>query len=161
MGDEVKWFRVVDPLSPLFGSDVRCASEEDGWMLIDGLRRVDIFMGDRPFQLLAPEGEDLGLRIDSDCLRESHVQDDVVELVTDRPFGISIDEGEMTRDDGLTLTIARFERAVQVALKAGDDELLATKTFVGDPEFAGADILEMFERGDDVDDITFALKRRD
>lgn len=167
MGDDVKWFRVTDPLSPLFGCDVdgylldkAFGNGRDGFV-VTGLRRVDIFMGDRPFQLVAKDDEDLGIMVDAAMLKESAIQDDIVELVTDRPFGIAIDEGEMTRDDGLTLSIARFERAVQIAMQGPDGDLIASKTFVGDPEFVGAEILEMFEDGADQDDIVFALKRRD
>ena len=169
MGENIHgWYRVIDPLNPLFGCDVKISDSSAvvsaggsklHWKII-AMRRVDIFVGDRPFQLIAPEGEDLGLFIDPDHLEESQIQDDVVELTTARPFGISLDEGELTRDDGLTLNVARYERAVQMALSVNDD-LLATKTFVGDPEFVGQHILDMFEDGASQDDIVYELKRRD
>jgi hypothetical protein len=165
------WYRVIDPLSPLFGCDVKGAPVVNlglpmgEYLSISALRRVDVFVGNRPFQLVAPEGLFLGLLIDVEQLELSPIQDDVVELADDRPFGRCIDESEMTRADGLTLRIARYERGQQVALDEGlGGKLLASRTF-GAPD--GADstglraVINMFADERPVDDITYELKRRD
>jgi hypothetical protein len=157
------WYRVIDPLSPLYGCDVRGTSSEP-WLTIVALRRVDVFVGNRPFQLVAPEGQSLGLLIDVEQLELSPIQTDVVELDTGRPFGRCIDESTMTRGDGLTLRIARYERAQQVALDDNRGTLLASRTF-GTPD--GADspglraAINMFADDVAADDITYELKRRD
>ncbi len=154
-----KWFRVVDPLSPLFGCDVTViGSTLKGFKHVMSMRRMDIFVGDRPFQLIAPEGESLGILIKESHLEESPLQVDVIEIGSSRPFGICLDESEMQRGDDLVLHIVNYEQATQIALKDGDGgELLATQTFT-DKSVADA-VLKMFERGDDRDDITFMLKR--
>jgi len=175
MDEDVKWYRVTDPLSPLCGCDVRLSGLRV-WNIawsrpgtefyqVVAMRKVDVFVGDRPFQLVAKEGEDLGLLINMDQLAESPFQNDVMEIGRDRPHGICLDESEMTRQDGVTLRIARYERATQIALEDADDCLLATTTEPIKPtdpdEVRNAwedAIITMFERGDDVDDICYALR---
>jgi hypothetical protein len=163
-----KWYRVVDPLSPLFGCDVSGRLTVGGWdierdryrgyLIIESMRRIDVFVGDRPFQLVAPKGDSLGLIIRQEQLEISPLQVDVVEIDSKRPFGICLDESEMQRADGLVLHVVNYEQATQVALKAGDGgQLLATQTFADKTKVE--QILTMFERGDDQDDIVYMLKR--
>ncbi len=175
---EKKWYRVIDPLNPLFGCDVllsgravwniEWAFDEDvKFYQVIAMRRVDVFVGDRPFQLVAKEGEDLGLMISSCCIASSPIQDETVELTTDRPYGLCIDESEMTRRDGYTLRVARYEQATQVALSDPQEELLATKTFAAMPGREGIGytpdetVIAMFECGNDPDEIVAILKGRD
>jgi hypothetical protein len=163
---EVVWFRVIDPLSPLYGCDVKLADSSavavdrgaEIWWKVIAMRRVDIFVGDRPFQLIAPPGESLGICIDPDQLEPSPLQDETVELQTDRPNGLCLDESEMTRGDGHTLRIARYERATQVALDDGQGTLLGTRTFYGMPDDTGDErVLSMFEQNCDPDEIVAML----
>lgn len=167
MGEDKKWYRVNDPLSPVYGCDVRGWRAEavfgpDDALVVIAMRRVDIFVGDRPFQLVAPDGENLGLAVRTDQLVESPIQDEIMETGTDRPYGLCIDESEMRRADGCTIRMARFERAIQVALEDAEGNLLATNTNVhnGDEGFLfwEEEILKMFSRGDDQDDIAYALR---
>lgn len=156
-----KWYRVNDPLSPLCGCDVTGieAISWEGWLSITALRRVDVFVGDRPFQLVAKEGEHLGLLIDTAQLVDSPFQDDVMVVGRDRPHGICLDESEMTRADGVTLRVARYERATQIALEDPDDCLLATKTETGDfKDVWETQIIARFELGDDQDDLVYMLR---
>jgi len=165
---EKKWYRVVDPINPLFGCDVTGLIDEDslpGYLQVTAMRRVDIFVGDRPFQLVAQEGEGLGVMVDVDHLADSLLQDETVELTTERPYGRCIDESEMTRKDGVTLHIARYESSTQIAVSDADGELLGTNTLWSGgptgPEIVGLweqRIVSMFERGDDQDDIAYALR---
>ena len=157
------WYRVVDPLNPLCGCDVRVPRvfiENDLKMaVVDAVRRVDIFVGDRPFQLFAPEGQSLGVWVNVKHLAASPIQDEVVETGADRPYGICIDESEMTRADGVTLRVARYERATQVARENADGQLLSTATKTDElRNFWEELIVNMFSRGDDQDDITYALR---
>lgn len=152
-----KWFRVNDQLSPLCGCDVT-GIEAEGWLSITALRRVDIFVGDRPFQLVAKEGEHLGLLIDTDQLVDSPFQDDVMVVGDDRPFGLCLNESEMTRKDGCTMFVARYERATQIALRS-NGKLLATKTDTSDvKEVWETQIIARFELGDDQDDMVYMLR---
>lgn len=164
-----KWFRVIDPLSPLYGCDIRLGlglarvNPDDfsvkSFGVVVAMRRVDVFVGDRPFQLIAKEGEDLGLMIDKSQLEDSPLQDETVETGTDRPHGLCIDESEMTRGDGVTLRVARYERAVQIAVEDSEGELRATNTAVGGTRDVWEKVIvDMFEAGADVDDITYALE---
>lgn len=153
MGEGVKWYRVVDPLNPLYGCDVRCIIEPDmdttGYSTINAMRRVDIFVGDRPFQLIAQPGKDLGLMVFRDHLEESPVQDEIVELGTDYPYGKCQGEMNLTRGDDLAVNVAKYESTNQVALLKGGK--LLKSVMLG---FVRADNLaEMFEDGRSVDDI--------
>lgn len=162
--EEMKWFRVVDPLSPLYGCDVRGWESEaafgpDDALIVTAMRRVDVFVGNRPFQLVAKQGEDLGLAVRTSQLDVSPVQDEIIETGTDRPHGLCLDESEMTRLDGVTLRVARYERATQIALEDPDGVLVATATESGEARGAWETaIVDMFEHGDDQDDITYALR---
>ncbi len=161
------WYRVIDPLNPLYGCDVRCREslQAEGWMVVEALRRVDVFVGDRPFQLVAPKGGCLGLLVDSDNLEVSPIQDEVMETATDRPYGLCLNESEMQRGDEVTLRIARYEYSTQIALLSAEGKLLATQTlWNGGPtgpettRLWEEKIVSMFERGDDQDDIAYALR---
>jgi len=153
-----KWFRVVDPLSPLRGCDVKGNIVELGkdtswkWLLVESVRRVDVFVGDRPFQLVG-SGDDLGVLIKISHLEESSIQDDVVEMTTDSPYGKCLSEDERTRKDGLTIRIAVFEKAAQIALEDLHGKLLATRTIRDNPKLAVDNALDMFEAGEDEDEI--------
>lgn len=162
---EKKWYRVVDPLSPLYGCDVtgyRTAWDSDTdetlMIAITAMRRVDVFVGDRPFQLVAKDGESLGLWIDVECLDDSPVQDETVETGTDRPHGICIDESEMERGDGVKLRVARYERATQIAVESPDGELRATKTATDELRSVWEDlIVGKFQLGEDIDNLVVLL----
>lgn len=169
--EDMKWYRVTDALNPLYGCDVRVMKgivtyhpedfETTRYGRIYAMRRMDLLVGDRPFQLVAPDGEDLGIMISEYCLDESPIQDDVVPTGTDRPHGLCIDESEMTRQDGVTLRIARYERATQIAVEDPEEGLLATTTTTDVEQVRDAwerTIINMFERGDDVEDIAYALE---
>jgi len=121
------WYRVNDPLSPLSGCDVRgrlANFEEAAWenlsagsfLIIDAVRRVDVFQGDRPYQRVAADGQNLGLLIAESQLVESPIQDDVVEIATDRPYGAVVEERDHDRSDGLALRVVEYESMAQVAL---------------------------------------------
>jgi hypothetical protein len=162
--EEEKWFRVTDPLSPLYGCDVRGWRSQavfgaDDALVVIALRRVDVFVGDRPFQLVAREGEDLGIAVRADQLDESPLQDETIETGTDRPHGLCIDESEMSRNDGSTLRIARYERATQIAVEDNNGDLLATRTETADyRDVWEQGIIRLFETGVDVDEIAYALQ---
>lgn len=156
--DDVKWYRVIDPLNPLFGCDVRVRNDravvtKSGAKLcweISAMRRIDVFVGDRPFQLIAPEEESLGLWIDPAHLQDSPLQDDVVELGTDLPYGECLDEEQHTRADGLTVHAVTYEHAAQVALLK-DGKLLKTRTTSG--LSVPNTVLAMHEQGRTEEDI--------
>jgi hypothetical protein len=170
MVEAKKWYRVIDPLSPLYGSDVLLSGEavwnvawatdeDEKFYQVIGIRRVDVFLGDRPFQLMAKDGDDLGFLISNTRIASSPIQDNVVVTGTDRPHGICIDETEMTRQDGTTLRIARYERATQIAVEDNNGDLMATHT--DSTEFRDhweKVIVGMFEDGDEVEDIAYALR---
>lgn len=119
------WYRVTDPLSPMCGCDVRgtvsmaplSSGHVRSFLLVSAMRRVDIFVGDRPYQLVAPSGEDLGIMVATEGLFPSFLQDDIVQLTTEKPYGQCLEEIVDTRDDGHTaLTSVTYERAYQLAL---------------------------------------------
>ncbi len=160
---EMKWYRVTDPLNPLCGCDVRGWVSEavfgpDNALAIVALRRVDVFVGDRPYQLVAPEGETLGVAVMMEHLVDSPFQDDVMEVGDDRPFGLCLNESEMTRPDGCTLFVVQYERATQIALRV-NGKLLATKTDTSNmKEVWETQIIARFELGDDQDDMVYMLR---
>lgn len=168
--EEKKWYRVVDPLNPLHDCDVLLSGqivrniawaddEDEKFCRVIAMRRVDVFVGDRPFQLFAKEGEDLGLLISNACIASSPFQDEVMVTGTDRPFGLCLDESEMTREDGVMLRVARYEKAIQIALTGADGVFRATSTQTDDLREAWERlIIGMFERDDDEDDICYALR---
>lgn len=150
--ETVKWWRVVDPLNPLCGCDVRLgtdddevynkiaefSTEEDGttgeYVSVTALRKLDVLVGNRPFQLVNRDG-DIGLLIDRSHIEPSPVQDDVVEIGYDLPNGRCVDETVIEGIDGDVLRVATYERAIQVAYcEEGDDEgeMCATATLRGD-----------------------------
>lgn len=170
---EGKWYRVTDPLNPLCGCDVKLGGngitnvqmkdgvtqEVEHYNRVIALRRVDVFVGDRPFQLVAPEGEHLGVMVDMRHVEISPLQDETVETGTDRPHGLCLDESEMTRKDGLTIRIARYEKATQIALEDGEGNLLATRTEIASfRDTWERQILAMWETGQEQDDIVYALE---
>ncbi len=159
MEKTVKWFRVTDPLSPLFGCDVQTWSVGlHDWPLVVALRRVDIFVGDRPFQLVAKSGEDLGLQINPDILTESPMQDDIVELGTDMPYGKVLVELEKTRADGLTLNFVTYERAGQVSI-ISTGKVAAKKTYFGFDTSRSSEIELAFDDGDNIEDLKYMIER--
>lgn len=154
-----EWFRVNDQLSPLHGCDVRgseAVDEDDeslGFLMIEALRRVDVFVGDRPHQLVAPEGGNLGLMIAIDQLEESPIQDDVVELVTDRPHGRCIEEYQLDRSDAVAMRVASFESAHQVAVD-DNGELVFTTVITGlDRDAKLEELTNAFRNGAELDDL--------
>lgn len=158
---EKKWYRVIDPINPLFGCDVAGLVDDDnlpGYLQVTAMRRVDIFVGDRPFQLVAPDGESLGVLVDTDHLADSLIQDETVELATDRPFGRCIDESELERRDGVTLRIARYENAVQIAIEDADDCIVANRTMTDSERKFENHLVNLWTDGGDIDDLVTALK---
>lgn len=162
-----KWYRVIDPLNPLCGCDVfgdEGSNEGGNCLDVRGLRRVDVFVGDRPYQLVAPPGpRGLGISITNDAfnwdgvLVDSPIQNEVIELVTDRPHGKCVEEYQLDRSDGVALRVARFERAVQVALD-NDSVLVTSRTYTGnDREDSYQAISDMFHDGLDVDELMAAM----
>lgn len=169
--EEKKWYRVIDPLSPLYGCDVLldghrvwgvewAVDADESFYRVVAMRRVDVFVGDRPFQLVAKDGQDLGLMISNACFAASPVQDEIVVTGTDRPHGLCLDESEMTREDGATLRIARYEKATQIAVEDADDGLLASETDSTEARAVWESvIIGLFESGEDVGDIVYALRK--
>lgn len=170
---EVKWFRVIDPLSPLYGCDVRGFKKPVGnnqmstqdFMAIEAMRRVDVFVGDRPFQLVAPEGETLGLLIYWGHLEPSPLQDDIVELSTELPYGEFLEEvedGPRGDETGARLTCVAYEERYQIALKWRDEAGGTINVFSRTIQNSHDDVVrirEAFNRGDDVDDIRYMIER--
>lgn len=167
---KVKWYRVVDPLSPLYGCDVRgydaeCSFGPDDGLVIQAMRRVDIFVGDRPFQLVAPEGETLGLMILSSQLEPSPIQDEVVELSTELPYGEFLEEvedGPRGDETEARLTCVAYEERYQIALKWRDPASETINVFSRTILNLNDDVIRIrgaFERGDDVDDIRYMIER--
>lgn len=159
--DEKKWYRVIDPLNPLYGCDVSGveALSVEGWLNLTAMRRVDVFVGDRPFQLIAKSGEYLGVLIDCDHLALAPIQDVTMVTGTDRPHGLCLDESEMVRKDGVTLRVARYERATQIAVEDAEENLLGTSTETGDfKDEWERQIIALFESGAEPEDIAYALE---
>lgn len=150
------WYRVNDPLNPLCGSDVLTGEVgriEGGsrkfWEVI-AIRRVDVFVGDRPYQLVAPAGGSLGIMVASDGLVESPIQDEVVEIATDRPYGKCVEERDLDRSDGVRLRVVEYEQMGQVALDDADGTLAAS----GNVTVGGISRLEeAFRNGSDLDEM--------
>ncbi len=134
-----KWFRVVDRVSPLCGCDVTGEAAVDekgepvGFLEIKGLRRVDVLIGDRPYQLRAPDGGNLGILIKMQQLEDSPIQDEVIEIAYDSPYGRCIDEWSESEEGVSDIHVVVFEDAIQVALHDGAEhpELLASCTLRG------------------------------
>jgi hypothetical protein len=155
------WYRVNDPLNPLCGADVLTGDPghlEGGhgtFYEVRAMRRVDVFVGDRPYQLIAPEGQSLGILVASNHLVESPIQDDVVEIATDRPYGPCVEERDHARDDGLRLRVVEYVLMSQVAVDDSDTgELLSSATVsLG----AAVIIEEAFLGGNDREDMQFMI----
>lgn len=144
----VKWWRVVDPLNPLNGCDVRIGRDEDEtyfriatfdddvgghavFASVTAIRRLDVLVGNRPFQLVNPEG-DLGILVDKTHLEESPIQDDIVEIEYDRPHGKCLSEEVISTGDGDELRVVDYENAIQIAYGEHEGELYATCTLRGE-----------------------------
>lgn len=119
------WYRVIDPLNPLCGCDVwgTQGSDNGGNTLhVSKLRRVDVFVGDRPYQLIAPAGRTLGISVYAETyswdgiLTPSPIQDEIVELDTGTPYGKCVEERDHGRSDGFRLRVVEYELMAQVAL---------------------------------------------
>ncbi len=105
MAEKKKWFRVTDPLNPLCGCDVRIQdfgsfTEAKDWWTVEAMRRVDVFIGDRPFQLIAREGENLGLMVDARHLVESPLQATSVGVVRSPASTVATVASHTRRADG-------------------------------------------------------------
>ena len=178
MSDEKTWFRVIDPLNPLCGCDVRgvkCFDAEGNWneLHLTALRRIDVMVGDRPYQLRAGDNDRLNIAIVGyantwhTIVEISPLQDDVIILADDRPYGRCLDESSATRADGYTLRAVRYERATQIALDDYDGTFLATRTFYGHPDDLmnvhsdQSSVWDLFEQNVDPEEIKSLLNRRD
>jgi hypothetical protein len=134
-------------------------------LIILAMRRVDVFVGDRPFQLIAPEGETLGLLIMQDRLEPSPLQDDIVELSTDLPYGEFLEEvedGPRGDETGARLTCVAYEERYQIALKWRDVTSGMINVFSRTIQNTDGDVVrvrEAFNRGDDVDDVRYMIER--
>lgn len=154
----VKWWRVVDPLNPLSGCDVKIdelSIDRSGMHVVRALRRLDLLVGDRTYQLVNP-GDDpsgIGIAVDKAHLQPSPVQDDVVEIEYDRPFGKCLSEDVIGAPsfayDGAELRVAKYENAIQVAYGEREGELYATCTLRGDDrDERFKDLLDMYKSED-------------
>ena len=164
----VKWWRVVDPLNPLCGCDVKGWDSEavfgpDDALAVTALRRLDVLVGDRPFQLVAAEGEHLGVAVLREHLEPSPVQDDRIEIGYDNPHGRCLSEVSIPGPDGDELRVARYERAIQVAYGEMEGELYATATIRGsDRDTRLSNVIAAFSDGTvDVDDLKQMICRED
>lgn len=133
---EKKWMRVSDPISPLDGCDVLVTDEQVGehpWRMVYGLRRIDVFVGNRPFQLIAEDKGNIGVMVNPLTLTDSPLGDDVVEMSTTTPHGKFVSE-DLYRgpEDGPSMMVVRFSRAYQVALLDVESRLMATNTWYSD-----------------------------
>jgi hypothetical protein len=127
-----KWYRVIDPLNPLCGCDVTIEDEgDDGFCVVTALRKLDVLMGDRPYQLRVVAGQNLGVSVFGEHLVESPIQDEIVEIAYDLPHGRCVDEQIIEGVDE-ELRVVTYERAIQVAYGAPEGELYATSTLRGD-----------------------------
>lgn len=137
----MSWYRVVDRAHPLWGLEV-CGDLDNDDPVTDGcdepllhvlaVRRLDVFVGDRAFQIPRVKGMYLSLEI----LELSPVQDDVIELDTSSPYGKCLVEGTLAPQKGFLLTYALYERAVTVSLTTDDlidrdRRKMASETFMG------------------------------
>lgn len=160
----VKWWRVIDPLNPLCGCDVTLAPTEHGivkfedpdndntlYGAVTGLRRMDILMGDRPFQLIRKDGQDIGVLVRLGHLEVSPIQDDVVEIAYDLPNGKCLDEDVLSDGGDAELRIAKYENATQVAFGQPEGELYATCTLRGPDQNIRLDALIRAYRDKTVD----------
>lgn len=170
---DVKWYRVIDPLSPLYGCDVRGYDASEGpyeipkgtYLNATGMRRVDVFVGDRPFQLMAPKNENLGLMVLFQQLEPSPIQDEVVELSTELPYGDFLEEvedGPRGDETEARLTCVAYEERYQIALKWRDpasETINVYSRVIQSPNDDVIMIRSAFNRGDDVDDIRYMIER--
>lgn len=159
-----EWFRVSDPLSPLHGCDVRLGPETYSrpsgpvFQPVVAARRVDVFQGDRPYQRVAPAGQDLGIMVSVDSLRASPIQEDVIELATDRPYGDLIEEYQLDRSDGIALRVVVFTEAIQAALSDEDGSLVRSLTYTGPALQVRFELLEeAFNDGEDLEGLELIM----
>lgn len=157
----VKWWRVIDPLNPLCGCDVMIEdlTHEAGFFAVKGLRRMDVLMGDRPFQLINKDGN-VGVMVNFEHLVPSPIQDDVVEIGYDYPNGKCLDE-ELLCVEEVELRIVRYENAIQVAYGEQEGELYASCMLRGDDRETRLDaiIAEFQSDRDNYDEIVATIKR--
>lgn len=162
------WFRVNDPLNPLHGCDVKVGDpfavstaipEGRSFAPIIAVRRVDVFQGDRPYQRISAPGADLGLMIDvTVALAESPIQDDVVELATDRPYGDLIEEYQLDRSDGVSMRVVSFTGGTQVALSESDGSLVRSMFYSGPAFQVRFELLEeAFNDGEEVEGLVLIM----
>jgi len=125
------------------------------FLRVTSVRRVDVFQGDRPYQRVAAEGQDLGILIDMAQLVASPIQDDVVEIATDRPYGRCIEERTIDRDDDTRLRIVQYETMAQLALDDLSTGLvLVSKTVTLEVMSA---IEDEFSNGLEVDEMQYLI----
>jgi hypothetical protein len=130
-----QWYRVIDPQSPLFGCEVRgwiseAAIGADNALVVEAMRRLDMIVGDRPFQMIAAAGDNLGLAIRADQLEVSAVQEDIVEMSRESPYGKFVDEWRYDNDrSGYELQLVRYEGALQAVLRS-EDGIVAKNTWI-------------------------------
>lgn len=140
--DEKKWYRVCEPLNPLNGCDVKIRDDGTGLVCLCALRRVDVFVGDRPYQLRG----DLGIWIREEHLKESPIQDDIMEMATDNPYGPFVGESR-SYDNPLEMHIARYQSAIVVSLRdlegPDDARLICSRTMIGAPAELDAKVKEL------------------
>lgn len=169
--EEQKWWRVVAPDNILFGADVRgnVIPADDGCevatLFVRAIRRVDMIVGDRPFQV-QNLGTGIMIEVNMDNLELSPVQDEVVEISRKTPYGSFVAETGETNGNK-HLTKVWYENAVQIAVteeRGHTEETLATNTWMtSDPterrqitEFA----TDLFKQGA-FDELIASIKRGD
>lgn len=155
------WYRVNDALNPLCGADVLTGDVghiEGGhrrFYEVLAVRRVDVFVGDRPYQLVAPQGQSLGIMVAGDNLTESPIQDEIVEIATDRPYGAVVEERDHDRSDSLKLRAVEYELMGQVALDDTDAGVVLASATVSLEALSL--IEEAFRAGSDPDEVQFII----
>lgn len=169
--EEQKWWRVVAPDNILFGADVRgnVIPADDGCevatLFVRAIRRVDMIVGDRPFQV-QNLGTGIMIEVNMDNLELSPVQDEVVEISRKSPHGEF--QHETTETNGNRhLTIVWYEDAIQIAVteERGYTELtLATNTWMTSDSTERLHITEfatsLFREGA-IDELIASIKRGD
>ncbi len=159
--EDLMWYRVVDPGSPLCGWDLLCGLdggtveevvESEAWYSeVLAARRLDVLLGDRPLQFNPPGG--IGMLVDIKKLDPSPVQTGTVEIGSDAEglYGEHLERRSYSMlDPDMKLDIEIFAGATLAALDVSGNEPLAGSWF-GEPDMEFIAGLEMMFENSDVD----------
>lgn len=131
---KLNWYRVVEATNPLSGCDVLCDEEmfsKSYYCPVYGVRRIDVFVGDRPFQMVSADPSvDMGIAIHAGHMKLSSIQHRSITLSTDRPNGLCILEKEW--EDGKRIVrYAEYENGrSQVSVSIDGSTTVEWKGFV-------------------------------